>query len=79
MNVQNNAKLSSILGGDFVGGEVTKYNMISYFLVQWNLRKAEWYYADTSVSKFRAFLLIVTLRGHTVSLCVYGQTDLFAT
>ena len=25
MKVQKNAKLSSILGGDFVGGEVTRY------------------------------------------------------
>ena len=25
MKVQNNAKLSSILGGDFVGGEVARY------------------------------------------------------
>ena len=31
-----------------------------------------WYHTNTSVSKFRAFLLIVSLRGYTVSLCGYG-------
>jgi len=28
MKFQNNAKLSSIVGGDFVGGEVTRYRSV---------------------------------------------------